>query len=491
MTYNTSDDGSTWDGTESRLTNLYNVINPVSPDIIVAIEINISNTGTFLNKCLSSGYSKAAFIPNTSGYDQTNNGDDYNCNCLFYKSSEFSNVTHIVIPTYDSPRSAPSDTGNWRFRWTDRWELIQTGGNSLIIYAVHLKPDDWNGSSGGIYYYTGDQGVTDRATEISYLLYDIEHNLSSNDNFIVVGDFNTNSPSEGAYTSLLYNQGGYFHDPANDSPQHLTDNNWNATYWDPALSWSSRGLDYRFDMILVSANVWNGSKGVVYKTGSYTVDGNTNGSGPGSSSDLYLASDHLPVYATFNFTDNPSPVELVSFSAKVIDDNVNLTWNTATEVNNYGFDIERSFNNGVWHKIGFVNGNGTSNSPHNYNFQDNNLLTGEYIYRLKQIDIDGKIKYSETLIININSPLHYDLKQNYPNPFNPVTFIKYSLPSDGFVSLNVYDILGRKVANLVTRNQTAGNYSVRFDGSDLSSGLYIYQLKINDYVATKKLLLMK
>ncbi len=491
MTYNTSDDGSTWGGTESRLTNLYNVINTVSPDIIVAIEINNNNTGTFLSKCLASGYSKAAFIPNTSGFDQTNNGDDHNCNCLYYKTSKFSSVTHTTIPSYDAPYTAPTDTTSWRFRWFDRWNVTQTGGESMFIYAVHLKPNDWNGSSGGIYYHTGDNGVTDRTTEISYLLYDISNNLSSTDNYIVLGDFNTDNPSENAYINLLSDQGGYFHDPMNDPSTHLT-GSWNSSYWDNALSWSSNSLQYRYDMMLVSSNVWNGSQGITYNGGTYKVDGNTNGSPPGSGSDLRKASDHLPVYATFYFNNTSTPVELVSFSGKFDGDSINLKWNTATEVRNYGFDIEKSLNNITWSKIGFVNGNGNSNSPHNYSFTDDNITsTGSFYYRLKQIDDDGSFVYSNVVSININTPGQYTLNQNYPNPFNPETNIKYSIPAGGFVSLKVFDILGREVAALVNENEGAGIYSVKFDGSKLPSGLYVYQLKVNNFISSRKLILMK
>jgi len=85
----------------------------------------------------------------------------------------------------------------------------------------------------------------------------------------------------------------------------------------------------------------------------------------------------------------------------------------------------------------------------------------------------------------------YKLFQNFPNPFNPTTTIMYKIPKTSFVELKIFDVLGRKVAKLINDNQTAGNYSVKFDGSGLSSGIYFYQLKADDFISTKKLILMK
>ncbi|MFH0735697.1 MAG: T9SS type A sorting domain-containing protein [bacterium] len=81
--------------------------------------------------------------------------------------------------------------------------------------------------------------------------------------------------------------------------------------------------------------------------------------------------------------------------------------------------------------------------------------------------------------------------QNYPNPFNPSTTIKYSIPHSNIVTLKVYDVLGKEVANLVNEYKNAGSYEVNFDGSKLSSGTYFYQLKAGQFTETKKLLLLK
>lgn len=184
--------------------------------------------------------------------------------------------------------------------------------------------------------------------------------------------------------------------------------------------------------------------------------------------------------------DSPLPVELASFTAELIDGAVVLHWVTATEVNNYGFDIESSNDNVNWNVIGFVKGHGNSNSPNNYSFVAND---GATYYRLKQIDTDGAYVYSE--VVEISSNLSYKLSQNYPNPFNPTTVIKFSLPKSGITTLEVFNILGEKVATLVDKKLSAGNYAFDFNAKNLPSGIYIYRLEANNFSAVRKMLLLK
>ena len=189
---------------------------------------------------------------------------------------------------------------------------------------------------------------------------------------------------------------------------------------------------------------------------------------------------------------SPLPVELVAFSGTLNNDNIELYWNTATEVNNYGFNIERAYNNDEWSTIGFVEGNGNSNSPKEYYFYDSNVnQPGKYSYRLKQIDNDGAFEYSDTVTINVSTPNGYYLSQNYPNPFNPSTTINYTITNDEKVSLKVYDLLGREVASLVDGYKPAGNYSVSFNANELASGVYIYRLVAGGYVSVKRMSLIK
>jgi hypothetical protein len=200
---------------------------------------------------------------------------------------------------------------------------------------------------------------------------------------------------------------------------------------------------------------------------------------------------------TFGGTDggNPLPVELINFTSAINGNNVILVWNTAVEVNNYGFDIERNIAQKGWGKIGFVKGNGNSNSPQKFSFTDSPHGAASLSYRLKQIDLDGKYKYSNEINIEFGSALSqstkYDLSQNYPNPFNPVTTITYSLPFDGLVSLKVFDVLGKEVTTLVNENKKAGRYVVMFDGSRLASGVYIGKMISAHYTSSIKMIIMK
>ncbi|MCP5062882.1 MAG: T9SS type A sorting domain-containing protein [Ignavibacteriae bacterium] len=201
--------------------------------------------------------------------------------------------------------------------------------------------------------------------------------------------------------------------------------------------------------------------------------------------------------------DAPLPVELISFYAKTIKSSVKITWQTATEVNNYGFEIERKqeyveVERDDWNKIGFIEGNGNSNSTKEYSFVDDELLNGKILYRLKQIDIDGFFEYSSSVEVDLGIPTKFELYQNYPNPFNPTTTIKYSVPvvdakfaSTTNVTLKTYDILGKNVATLVNKKQSSGNYEVNFDATNLTSGVYYYQLRSGDFVETKKMILLK
>jgi hypothetical protein len=194
---------------------------------------------------------------------------------------------------------------------------------------------------------------------------------------------------------------------------------------------------------------------------------------------------------SFNNLEYALPVELSSFTGQQLGNDVELLWTTETEVNNFGFDIERKTNNSNWQKIGFMSGAGNSNSPKHYQFIDNNVSGGsKFNYRLKQIDTDGNYEYSDIIEIVI-IPTQFILYQNYPNPFNPLTTIKYEIPVGGNVKLSLYDISGMEVMSLINTYQDVGIYSYKLDASKLSSGVYFYKFVINNFVQVKKLLLLK
>jgi len=196
----------------------------------------------------------------------------------------------------------------------------------------------------------------------------------------------------------------------------------------------------------------------------------------------------------FDYVDMgvPLPVEMESFTYNVNINDVTLNWKTVWEQNNQGFDVERK-STVNWEKIGFVE----SNQNRNYSFTDKNLQPGKYQYRLKQIDYNGNYEYHYLQgDVVIGTPDKFKLSQNYPNPFNPVTKIYYQMPFSGKVSLVIYDISGREIKNLInSQNIEAGYYTVPFDGSNLSSGVYFYRIIAEangqKYVDTKKMVLLK
>jgi len=194
---------------------------------------------------------------------------------------------------------------------------------------------------------------------------------------------------------------------------------------------------------------------------------------------------------SYEITD-PLPVELAFFTAMLHGKSIELRWRTESEVNNYGFDIERTKDNSDWLTIGFVEGHGNSNSPKQYNFIDSDIgLSGNYYYRLKQIDNDGTFEYSDVVTVEVSVPNKFYLSQNYPNPFNPETRIDFTLPEKQLVSLRVYNTLGELVGELVNEEREAGSYSVTFDASNLPSGVYIYRLQTSSFAANKKLTFLK
>lgn len=202
------------------------------------------------------------------------------------------------------------------------------------------------------------------------------------------------------------------------------------------------------------------------------------------------------IYAVNAFSDGTIlPVELTSFSAVNQGNSVELTWNTATEKNNKGFEIQRKLNSasGNWAAVGFVEGHGTSTKPFTYKFSDNltKVQGSSFSYRLKQIDLDGTYNYSQEVNVNKEIVLKYQLDQNYPNPFNPTTTIKFSVAQTGPVTLKVFNILGSEVTTLVNEVKQAGQYQINFNAQKLSSGVYFYTLQSGNFTQTKKLILIK
>lgn len=271
--------------------------------------------------------------------------------------------------------------------------------------------------------------------------------------------------------------------------------NINTISADVSLSWGDDDQVYDLSNITVV----HGTHG-----GAWGLENNSGGTGgwPSGHSGWgwgYVTGTNFTSFSDFTLGNktggsNPLPVQINSFAASIEGTKAVLNWTTATEVNNYGFEVQRCKTAQAaqeWGKIGFVKGNGNSNSPKEYSFIDNNQPSGIVKYRLKQIDLNGKFEYSKEVEVNIAVPSILSLNQNYPNPFNPVTIITYSIPKQGLVTIKVFDVLGKEVSTIVSEVKEPGNYQATFDGSKLPSGVYIYRLHSNNFVINKKMLLIK
>jgi hypothetical protein len=209
-----------------------------------------------------------------------------------------------------------------------------------------------------------------------------------------------------------------------------------------------------------------------------------------------ICADNVTIQGTYTgigtLCNGPLPVELSLFTATVIENEIKLYWKTETEVDNYGFDVERRIDDKEWKQITFIPGHGNSNSPKEYSYSDKDLFAGvsKFQYRLKQIDNDGSIEYSDVVEVMI-LPDKYELSQNYPNPFNPSTTIQFSLPKQTQLKINLYNLLGEQVATLAEGMYEPGFHKVTFNASNLPSGTYIYRLESGEFVQVKKMMLLK
>jgi uncharacterized protein (TIGR02145 family) len=202
-----------------------------------------------------------------------------------------------------------------------------------------------------------------------------------------------------------------------------------------------------------------------------------------------------------DLSDSPLPVELGLFTAVPNERSIQLNWTTQTEKNSNKFVVERKVISSNWEAIGSVKAAVLSNSPKQYSFIDKDLQSGKYLYKLKMIDNDGTFKYSKVIETEVTVPKNFELSQNYPNPFNPSTKINYQLPIDAKVLLEVYNITGERISQLVNNEQSAGFYSVDFNSSlingNLPSGIYFYRMSAlnkatgNNFLAIKKMILLK
>ena len=448
MSYNLNDYRN-----NTRDADFRTVINDIQPDIIVGIELHSSYyADVFLYYVLN--YSSTTYSMGT--YVSNGNTDN---NAIYYKTDKFNfDSTGIVINSGDHPT------------YIFTLQHISTG-EQLTVFGVHLS------SSAGPGQRTIEAGAI-RAITNTYV---------SGEYFIAAGDFNFGSGTETAFRLLLAtpNNGKFIDAGGYDGYTY-----WGSDYKLFSFDTGGSTVEARYDLILNSQSVVDDG-GIKYNGGTFKVKGN--GGNANVTPSYYGVSDHLPVYADYTFGDT-NPVELVSFTGVLNDNRVDLYWGTATEVNNYGFNIERSSSllGTTWETIGFVEGHGNSNSPKEYGFTDTEIeKSGNHYYRLKQIDNDGEYAYSDIVTINVGLPDEYYLSQNYPNPFNPETKIDFTLPEKQQVRLRVYNTLGELVRELVNEQREAGSYTEDFNASDLPSGVYIYRLETPTITKNNKMILLK
>ena len=231
----------------------------------------------------------------------------------------------------------------------------------------------------------------------------------------------------------------------------------------------------------------------------------TGGSNPFNGVDVGY--DASPTFVNID-GDASLPVELTSFT--VISDRSNaitLQWITESETNNLGFIVDRRTQDLDWIEIASflthpeLQGQGSVTHQTVYTFTDNTISMGEiYDYQLADVDYYGNTKYHNMIVVGV-SPFEsilnsFSLYSAYPNPFNPITTLRYKLSSSTFVTLIVYDMLGREISQLVKANQNAGLRLVQWDGTDsmgrpVSAGAYLYQINAGEFVQTKKIVLLK
>ena len=366
---------------------------------------------------------------------------------------------------------------------------------ATVNYRGYVRVFEWNGS-------TYDFLWQDQEPPGTYYNWANAVDVSNDGNYIAVGTLIFVSSSEYNGTVKLYKTSGG--GTASWKYENCGDEVSAVSFNDPAnvLAASSWGALDNSKPDLYIFKVWEGNTPI------FTI--NTNGSffdNALSSDGSTLVTSGKAVHArafgngglAYNVlvdtSDSNVPVELTSFTGKISDGNVILEWTTATEINNHGFEIQRSIGTDFG-TIGFVEGHGTTSETQSYSFVDKKLNPGSYNYRLKQVDFNGNFEYSQIVNVDIPSPTEFSLSQNYPNPFNPSTKIDFSLAADSRVSLEIFNILGQHVALLANENLKAGAHSVEFDASNLNSGIYFYTLKTENsngknFVSTRKMVLMK
>ncbi|MCK5686291.1 T9SS type A sorting domain-containing protein [bacterium] len=208
---------------------------------------------------------------------------------------------------------------------------------------------------------------------------------------------------------------------------------------------------------------------------------------------------------TYGGGDYSLPVELIFFSAIVEYNSVLLSWETASEIENLGFNLYRKENDGQYIQLAGFNtyeqlkGYGSTSETHHYTYTDHKVQAGvKYNYMLADVrynlierkhpELDKTVSIPENMLKNAHS---YVLGKAYPNPFNPKTVLSLVLKQEAYVSAKLYDLSGRKVKNIVSSEYSTGTYSIVIDSSSLSSGIYLLRVTVNYSASVQKVILLK
>lgn len=187
------------------------------------------------------------------------------------------------------------------------------------------------------------------------------------------------------------------------------------------------------------------------------------------------------------------PVELTSFEAVVDGGHVLLAWQTASETDHAGFEVQEREKEGEvhWEKLAFVEGAGTTSEPQSYEYRVKRLTGGVHLFRLKGVDLEGDFEFSAVVEVNLGAPERFALHGAYPNPTRGTATIPFDVPRPAEVRVTVYDVLGRRIAVLVDEERAPGWHAVRFNTTRLATGLYFYRIHTEDFQDVKKLVVVR
>jgi photosystem II stability/assembly factor-like uncharacterized protein len=458
----TTNGGTTWTnvggglviGTSNRVDNVYAL------DANTCLAAAYSSTGTFVYKTTNGGSTWAQVFSQTSGFidamwmtSATNGfmyGDPVGARWSLWKTTDGGT-------TWDS-------TG---------LKLAQVGGDAGWNNALYINGSNiWFGTGNSKIYYSSDNGA--KWTAQTTPLLNI-YGLSFSGNIGIAGG--STSAGDGGISIS-------------------TDN---GTTWTPgpfrgsgAANCATQGNDFLY-ITFTGAIYLSNNSGISFQEADSV-----------SGSEYYnvkIARTGNSVWACGvggiirKGTIASTPVELTSFTANINNSIVNLIWNTATETNNRGFEIQRKSSTNDFITVAFVNGNGTATKPNNYSWSEK-LQSGIYSYRLKQVDYNGKFEYSKSVEVVV-VPKNFSLEQNFPNPFNPSTIIRYNVPVESSINIKVFNSLGENVHEFNIGARPAGSYDLTFNSNGLTSGVYFYTIQTTSidgkqiFAATKKMILLK